>query len=350
MKIRLAQQKDKPAWDNYVNSDTDAAGYSLFAWKEAIEEAYGFKSYYLLAEDEGDITGVLPLFHFRVPFVSSRLIALPYCDVGDILADNQEICHQLALEAIAVASRLKADALQIRSCTENLFDQTLPWQSSVQTGKVRMLLDLPDSSEALWDGFKSKLRSQVRKAEKNGLSFRWGTMDDVSDFYTVFSKNMHALGSPVHSKKWISSIVASYGEHARMGLVMKDEQPIGCGLIIMTDKTVSIPWASTLREFNRLSPNMMLYWNFLKFSADNRMKQFDFGRSTLNEGTYRFKKQWGATPVPLYWYSLTRSAMKENNENKKQLVDREQIATLWGKMPFSLTTLLGPKLRKYISL
>ncbi len=214
-----------------------------------------------------------------------------------------------------------------------------------------MLLNLPGSSEELWKSFKSKLRSQVRKAEKNDLTFRWGDLEDLDTFYHVFSRNMHALGSPVHSREWIEKILVNYGASARMGLVFKENQPVGCGIILFTKDTVSIPWASTLREFNRLSPNMLLYWNFLKYAADNEKKLFDFGRSTLNEGTYRFKKQWGAEPVPLFWYQTSLSARNQQIQSKsKESTKREKLADLWSKMPLSMANFLGPKVRKYISL
>jgi len=350
MDIRRAVHKDKQAWDTYVHSRQDAAPYSLFAWKQAVEEAYGHKSCYLLAEDRGKICGILPCFIFHVPFIGNSLVSLPFCDVGDVLADNDDITKALLAESMAVAEKVKANKVMIRSTRGHLPATDLCSRHvSVQTGKVRILLDLPSSSEELWKGFKSKLRSQVNKAEKNGLSFHWGTLEDLDKFYHVFSRNMHALGSPVHSKEWIEKIIAHYGEYARMGLVFKEDIPVGCGIILCTKQRVSIPWASTLREYNRLSPNMMLYWNFLKYAADHNKQVFDFGRSTPDEGTYRFKKQWGAVSEPLYWYRLTQTESPEDTKNTTS-TKREQIAVLWSKMPLSLANVLGPKIRKYISL
>ena len=349
MNIKLADQQDKEAWDAYINSHSDAAPYSLYAWKEAVEEAYGHKACYLLAKDAGVIQGVLPLVHFSIPLYSSNLVSLPYCDVGDVLAETPEISRLLVKEALLLAEKMKVGDLNIRSCTENLLAADLDWHVSIQTGKVRMLMDLPASSEELWKSFKSKLRSQVNKAKKNGLTFRWGTVEDLDAFYQVFSRNMHVLGSPVHSKKWVEKILVHYDENARMGLVFKDNIPVGCGIILFTHQTVSIPWASTLREFNRLSPNMMLYWNFLKYAADHGKKKFDFGRSTLNEGTFRFKKQWGAIPEPLYWYCLTKIEI-DQERGKHGASRRGRLALLWSKMPLSVANALGPKIRKFISL
>jgi hypothetical protein len=42
------------------------------------------------------------------------------------------------------------------------------------------------------------------------------------------------------------------------------------------------------------------------------MKSFDFGRSTMNEGTYKFKKQWGCEPTQLHWSEIASGHVVEN--------------------------------------
>ena len=69
--------------------------------------------------------------------------------------------------------------------------------------------------------------------------------------------------------------------------------------------TLYNPWASSLRQYSKYSPNMLLYWKMLEFACDNGFNYFDFGRSSLDEGTYKFKKQWGASPVPLPWQYIS---------------------------------------------
>jgi hypothetical protein len=132
-----------------------------------------------------------------------------------------------------------------------------------------------------------------------------------------------------------------------MGLIYYNKIPVGCGIILCTKYNVSIPWASTLKKYNRLAPNMMLYWNFLKYSADSGRIQFDFGRSTPNKGTYRFKRQWGAKAVNLFWHYANDG---EPGSKKRGNLDRKFVEDLWRKCPIPLTNTVGPMLRKYISL
>jgi len=183
--------------------------------------------------------------------------------------------------------------------------------------------------------------------------FRLGEGDeDIKSFYQVFSQNMLELGSPVHSKYFFASILKSYGGSCRMGLVFLDEKPIGCGIILFCGTHTAIPWASTIRKYNKLGPNMLLYWNLLQFSIKAGANLFDFGRSTPNSGTYRFKAQWGAQPNPLHWDKLPVDINQYASPAslKQHGVNRQLAANLWSKLPLSIANLIGPKLRQYISL
>lgn len=355
LSVRLATCSDSMAWDNYVLAHQAATPYHLFAWKEAIENAYGFKSYYFIAVEQNEVVGVLPLFFIKIPFGEGALVALPYCDVGGPLTNDAAIERTLLQAAIKLGLQVNASSLDIRGVVQESTIGLSEYLIEEKQDKVRMLLPLPPSTEELWHSFPSKLRSQVNKARKNGLTFTFS--HDWEAFYKIFASNMHELGSPVHSYAWLSSVLSCYGERARLGLVYRGQKAIAGGVVLNTDRLISIPWASTLREFNNLSPNMLLYWHLLESSVERGFPVFDFGRSTMGEGTYRFKAQWGAAPAPLTWYGLQLrkpaniaaaplpQRMKKAPFNKRALASK-----LWRSLPVSLANWVGPLVRKFISL
>lgn len=344
--IRLAEKSDRQKWDDFVLSQHSSGPYQLFAWKEAIESAYYHKSFYLMAEDEkGMARGVFPLVHVKAPFLKGVLISLPFCDYGGPLAVDDHVRQVLVEKALELSKTMKIP-LEIR-CIAGEPRIAASELFGVKTHKSRMLLSLPGSSDILWDGFKSKLRSQIRRALKEGMEFRIGGASLVEDFYRVICRNMRDLGSPVHSRSWFASVIDAYGDRARVGVVYKDNVPIGSGIILCCGNSVTIPWASTLREYNALSPNMLLYWEFLKYASDNGYQSFDFGRSTPGEGTFKFKQQWGAEPFPLYWYG--DSADTETMEDSAGPL-RAYAEKVWSRIPQVLTDKMGPLVRRFITL
>ncbi len=345
--IRLAHHEDQKAWDAYVFNNPYANPYQLFAWGQAVERNYGHKSYNLIAEVNGKISGVFPLSLFKIPLFPKKLVSLPFCDLGGILYDNDIIFVKLFHEARKIAMEIGSKGFEIRNESDlpTFLNDGILFEK-INNRKVRMILKLPSNSDELWNGFKSKLRSQIRKSKKNELKFKWGNNKDIESFYDVFSRNMHDLGSPVHNVSFIKNIMCGYNVNAKMGLIFYKNIPVGCGIILLTKTNACIPWASTLKGYNYLAPNMMLYWNFLKFASNSGRLSFDFGRSTPGEGTYKFKRQWGAGPKELLWASFS----KKEKSLKKDDDFRNQFEAIWKKLPYSCTRMFGPPLRKYISL
>jgi FemAB-related protein (PEP-CTERM system-associated) len=346
MNVRVAEDADQSNWDGYVLGHEGGTAYQLWGWSNAIERSYGFRRLNLLAESGGRIYGVLPAIDFRLPVFGKKILSLPYCDAGGVLADNESVAKMLLDKVLLMAINRGACCL-IRS------NISLPVSCENTTDKVRMVLELPESTEKLLAGLKSKLRSQVKKPMRDGLRAKIGSEELLSGFYHIFAENMRDLGSPVHSRKFIEAVIKEYGERARIGLVYTPEGvPSAAGIILLHSTTVSIPWASSLRRHNSLNPNMLLYWTFLSFAVDNGYKRFDFGRSSPGEGTWRFKEQWGALPHPLFWYELkTKNKARAGLKGGAVSIRcRPIIAAFWSRLPLVAAARLGPKIRKYISL
>jgi len=346
-------------YDNYIASQPNATPYHASAWLTAVEKAYGHVAWVITAHHNGKLCGALPLVKVKRPFRAGTLVSLPFCDLGGLLADSPDIANEIRFAAQNLAGSLGA-ALEIREGGPEL----LPEECTDLAGdtKVRMLCELPACSETLFKSYKPKLRSQIRKAEKNGLTAEIRQGDNAIElFYAVFSRNMLRLGSPVHSLSWFKELGRAYGDKMLVGLVFKDEQPVGGGIVLVQGKQACIPWASTLEEHNKLAPNMLLYWTLLARVNDLGCTQFDFGRSTLGEGTFRFKKQWGAVPHHLIWRNENPSG-KSQGDTKTVVTNERAGATtmvsrlrplverIWQRLPLPVANWIGPKLRRYITL
>lgn len=350
--IRLANLSDQEKWDTYVSNDPNASPYHLFGWKQAVEEAYGHPGYYLMAEDaSGQCVGVLPLICFRLPWGKKTFVSLPYCDYAGPLGANGVICKRLNEEALKLARQLSVKELEIRCAhPQPSLEQDQEGKVEVVSHKVRMLLSLPSNSSELWSSFKPKLRSQIRRPQKEKMYVRLGGDELLDDFYRIFNVNMHDLGSPVHDRQWFRSLLAAYREHLRIGVVyLESGFGVAAGIILTIRQKVHIPWASSLSDHNQLAPNMLLYWELLAWAADNGFEEFDFGRSTIGEGTYKFKEQWGSKAQPLFWYKQPHRS-HDGRRVKLPFDAREVAALAISKLPLRIASRIGPKIRKYISL
>jgi hypothetical protein len=201
---RVILTRNFDEWDQYILAHMNGGVYLATAWKEAVEKGYGHRIFYLAAYTGQAMTGALPLVLVKAPLTKGRLVSLPFCDYGGLLADNEEAARMLCEFSLSLAAKLDT-GVEIRSrapfpllANDARFLQV--------TEKCRMVLELPGSANILWAGFKSKLRSQVNRASKDGLICRLGRNELLPDFYRVFARNMRDLGSPVHSRKWLREV------------------------------------------------------------------------------------------------------------------------------------------------
>jgi serine/alanine adding enzyme len=349
--MRILHSTDAVDWDAFVKAHPNGTLYHLFAWKYVIEKTYGHKTYYLKALKTPDsappqtevVAGILPLVHLNNFFFGNSLVSVPFFDMGGVLADDLDSERELIAEAVRLGQSLNSRNLELR----HLRETPGPW--STGTNKVRMLLDLPDSAEALMNGFKSKLRSQIKKAIKDGLKAEIGGEELLGAFYEVFLVNMRDLGSPVHSKRLMENVLTHFRKEARVVIVRHSGQPIAGSIVVGFQHVLENPWASSLRAFSHLNANMLLYWAMLEYGCENGFRKFDFGRSTPDEGTYRFKAQWGARPEPLNWVNIHL-----NGDKPKMVIAEDpkfQMASrIWRRLPVLVTRVVGPGIRKYIGL
>ena len=94
---------------------------------------------------------------------------------------------------------------------------------------------------------------------------------------------------------------------------------------------------------------MLLYWTMLEYACDKGFKRFDFGRSSPDEGTYKFKKQWGSEANQLYWHYISLNGKQIKAEGLEQSKFAKAIE-YWQKLPVPVTKILGPVIRKHIGL
>jgi len=341
MNIRLFREEDKERWDAYVMKSDLSACYHLSGWKTVMEKSFGHKTYYLLAEDaKNEIKGILPLVHLRSILFGNFVVSLPYFNYGGICADNEVAFDQLLKESANIATKANAEHIELRHTQD--IRNGLP----VKMSKVSMRLALPGDPQELWKSFPSKLRSQIRKASKEDMYAKVGREEEIESFYQIFSINMRDLGTPVYPKVFFRNILEAFSESSYICTVYtKGGQPAASGFLVGFKEGMEIPWASSLRNYNQHSPNMLLYWSVLKFACENGYRYFDFGRSTHSEGTYKFKEQWGAKPVQLYWHYWMRNGGPLPELNPRN--PKYQLAIkLWQKLPVSVTKIIGPKIVK----
>jgi len=265
------------------------------------------------------------------------MISLPWLDYGGPLAESDEISQGLVDFATEIACVEKCEFIELRAVR-----RAIPGLIG-KSHKFTFILDLTPGEDGVWQLFNGKCRNQIRKAEKTGLEVRFGGIEYFADFYKIFSRNMRDLGTPVWPQGLFREQFHNFSKETELALVFLDSKPIACALLIHYGEYSAVPSASAYREFLKLSPNNIMYWEIIKRCIRRGTTAFDFGRSSLDAGTYHFKKQWVKTPQPQIWqYKLitANEIPSLNPENPKMRI----AINLWKKIPVPIANLIGPRI------
>jgi serine/alanine adding enzyme len=338
--VEVRCDREAPAgWNAYLARWGYDGFHLSHEWAQVFLTAFRHRPWFLWAERHGVVVGVLPLVHVRGPIFGSFLVSQPYLNTGGVLADSTEVESVLVGRAVALADELGVKHLELRHEREVSHARL----NATNTDKVHMRLALPASADTLWDGLKSKLRSQIRKPlNDTSLQVRFGRHEHLEAFYEVFCRNMRDLGTPPFSKKLFRSMLDRFGDAAEVALVQLNGRPVAAAFLLHGPEVTLIPSASALREHNSTNCNMLMYWHCLKRSIERGQTTFDFGRSSHGSGTHRFKQQWGAIESPAVWQYYVRSGGARDMRPDSGKYDR--VIKVWQRLPVWLTRWVGPEI------
>jgi serine/alanine adding enzyme len=326
-------------WDAFARTQSGYTHYHQYGWRAVIERVFGHECIYLAARStSGELLAVLPLVRVKSVLFGHYLVSMPFLNYGGPLGTSDGI-RAVVAHATELGLTGHVKLVELRSRIPLSID--LP----VSHRKITVLLDLAASPDVTFKKFDAKLRSQVRRPQKEGVTVAFGP-EHVEPFFQVFSRHMRDLGTPTLPVDFFRAIAEGFPGDSCFAVAYLRDKPVAAGCGFLFDDEFELTWASSLREHNREAPNMLLYWALMERAIAGGVKRFNFGRCTPGSGTHRFKLQWGGREEPLWWYgqsSRPNAATPSPNEGAFRWGPR-----VWRHLPTSVATALGPSIVRYI--
>ncbi len=336
MQVKVLTGED-PCWNEFVLRHPEATFFHRLGWKRVLEEAFGHPTYYLYAEQDGKVLGILPLGQIKSFLFGNALISSPFCVYGGALALSSEIRTALEQKAVELARELKVDWLEFRYLAPSGAHR--PIKDLYVTFKKSLLPEL----EANFRAIPRKQRAMVRKGMKAGLV---STIDEEVDrFYKVYAESVRNLGTPVFPKRYFEVLKQTFGEACDILVVEHRSKPVAAVMSFYFKDEVLPYYGGGTPQARELSAFDFMYWEVMRRAVAKGVKVFDYGRSKRETGSFRFKTHWGFTPQPLYYeYELIRARQlpEVNPLNPKYRL----FIQAWRHLPLPVANLIGPWLAR----
>jgi FemAB-related protein (PEP-CTERM system-associated) len=329
----------RPRWDAFVEACGDGTFFHLSAWASVLQAEMGCTSNFMYAERGGEIVGVMPLSRVRNVIAGDVLISTPFLAYGGPIGEPDAV-EALLDAACGLADKLGVDYLELRNRSPLASD----WETKglYVTFRKRLEPDLDANLQAI----PRKQRAMVRKGMKAGLDVCWE--HDLDTFYAVFSESYRNLGTPVFGKSLFCRIAEAFPERSWMTTIAKHGRPLSSVVSFVFRDEILPYYGGSIAAAREFAANDFMYWAVMERAVDVGLKTFDYGRSKIDTGSYRFKKHWGFEPEPLaYQYRLVQSKELPNLSptNPKFQLPIE----VWKRLPVSVTRLVGPSIARRLA-
>jgi FemAB-related protein (PEP-CTERM system-associated) len=322
-------------WDAFVLAHPQATFFHRSGWMRVIRRVFGHPCYFLYAERDGQIEGVLPLAEVKSRLFGHAVTSLPFAVYGGVAALNDEAAAALEAEAETLARGQGAEHLEYRYLGATRHADW-PRQDLYVTFRKEILPD----EEANMLAIPRKQRAMVRKGIKNEL--RAEIDPGVDRFFALYADNVHRHGTPAMPKKFFQALLDEFGPDAEvLTVTAPDGKPLSSVLTFYFRDEVLPYYAGDDEAARDLAANDFKYWELMRRACARGLKVFDYGRSKQGTGPYAFKKNWGFEPQPLsYEYRLfKRDAIPQNNPNNPKY---QLMIKAWRKLPIGFANWLGP--------
>lgn len=243
-----------------------------------------------------------------------------------------------AAEAQDLAREMKDRAFNIRVLGDPQPETDLP------AGAPAVLrIDLAafgHDRELVWNqGLNRSARRMVQRARQAGLVASEETGSDAFEaFCAMLRLALVRHGAPMPPASLFEALVKDMGARILVVRNGADGRP-QAGMLWLRDGPLAwMPWTGARRRAD--GPGNLLFWAMVEQALNDGADVVDFGRSPTGSGAYRFKRNHGATPIPVSWLS----------DRPISLYRRYGAAQkLWRALPDPVTDRAGPRLCRYLA-
>lgn len=343
--MKVGKLIDRGRWEAFVERH-DGPVFDSWGWTRLCE-ACGHRTYRLAVEDGGELLACLPLVHMESLLFGDKLVSMPYSAYGSIVSDDD--APEEAIDLLLESVRNLADSLEVDFVSLRGRDLGDPPGFKKENRFVTFEIPLSGNPDDAWDALDGSNRTHVRKARKEGVEYERATSRaDLRRYYDLYLENMRDFGSPPHSFSFFTRLWEELDDHMVVELALKDDRLIN-GQIRFPYGDRCFDWGGiTDYEHRDLQGGSFLLWNGIEHACNEGYSTYTLGRTREETGVYSFKKSWGGEKVWFddYHYFPGGKAELPNPDDEKY----DRVKDVWERLPLRATELIGPPIRRNISL
>jgi hypothetical protein len=278
-------------------------------WLSVLKEGFKVPVVCYCLEENGKIYLALPGMIFNFGIVKMFYSNIPY---GGFIGDFQLIPQSLSL----FESSLKKDGVQLIRIGRDFNSPFPDLEQYQQQVAFTHLLNLEGMTEQkLWEGYKKRVRRDIRKAEKSGIySEEISAPAEIEEVFTLYNQTMRRN---VSYTTWTKRSLYSIYEHlvksgeGKMVLGKKEGRVVAGIILLFSNDTVYYFFSASSEKYFQYCPNDLLVHRAICLAIQENKKYFDLMTSREDDiALMNFKEKWGAKKYPFTFFEKRLSVIR----------------------------------------
>lgn len=224
----------------------------------------------------------------------------PYGYGGPYASDDVEIGDLWAVVSEWMTEHSVVSSF-VRLALDAPMSSVLPYGTSLKSGAMNVIVDLGRSEEDQWRHYEHKVRKNVNKANRAGLSVELKeSFTDLEEFFSLYSSTMDRRGASAwyyFDLEFFSTLTKTM-RGSWVAAEVRDDcgRLVSAELILQSDRYLYSFLGGTLREAFPHAPNDLLKHAVIGYGRESGRSGYVLGGGyTVDDGIFRYKRAFDPT-------------------------------------------------------
>jgi hypothetical protein len=305
-------------WDGLVEGSPHGTLFHTWDWLKIVEKNTGCILYPLMLYRGTNLIAIYPIFLKRKGFMKLALSPPPKAYLlylGPVIRDY-EILKQDKKENIFIQiqeevdrflfKELKCNYVRIRS-SPGLFDsRPFRWAGYHIEPYYTYRLDLTKGLDNTWEQFDRKLRVDINRAKREGVTVEEGNEGDIEFILSSLSRRFKEQGfTPSDYSEYLSELYNKfYPREMKIYIAKYKGNKVG-GTISLFYRDIMYLWVGIPKaDLKGISPNDLVQWEAINWACNNGCKYYEEMDAGDDPRLRHFKSKYN--PELAIWYVATK--------------------------------------------
>lgn len=316
--VEIARESDQTKWDEIIARSSYGTIFHTWSWLKLAEEQTKSRFVPLMLYKGTELVGLYPFFIAKKGPINLAFSPPPKAYLlylGPVIVDYQNL-RQDKKESIFIDIQNAANHYLFNTAgcrysrirtSPGLFDsRPLKWTGYEVDPLYTYRVDLRQGMDEVWKNFDRKLRNEINKAIKSGVTVRQGDWEDLVFIYNRLSERY--LDQGVVSSDYIPYLQKLYDrfypDNLKIFVAEYKGEKVG-GTINLVDKNIMYLWVGIPKTtLPGLSPNDLVQWEAMKWSSEHGLTMYEEMDAGDDSRLRYFKSKYN--PDLEIWYSATK--------------------------------------------